>query len=243
MSTYGLLVRNAGGDVIIDSTYRNMALLLEQQISVTTTAYYTLNFPTVTSDAPPVLAVRRWENPGLFFNSVQFQGQPGNWTGAILGFSGLDAHTSGTVWIRLYAYDLPALTGYGMRIRNSQQELVFDSTRLPLTFMGELEGKPENWVRIRGQPFAGAGRIDVYRPAVWNWPADVYLAVGLALDLELGMVRVNGNPYRALVYICWGFATEGWPLLMQRAYAGVSNAPGIPDAVYYSMPAIPVIRV
>ena len=244
MSDYGLRVRNQGGDVVIDSQYRNMALLLEQQLDVRTeVGYYTINFAPVTTDAPPVLAVRRWSDPALFFSTVDYLGGPGNWTGVRLTFNGLDRHAGAKVWVRLYAYDLPPMPGYGMKIRNAAGQLVFDSARLPLTFIGELGGRPQDWTWTSGRPLANAGRMDLYRPSAWNHLGDVYIAVGLALDLELGVVRVNGNPYRALVAIRWGFSADGVPILWQDARAEVAYAPGIPAAVYYSMPALPIIRV
>ncbi|MEX5510219.1 hypothetical protein [Pseudomonas paralactis] len=244
MIDYGLRIKNANAEVVIDSNYHNLALFLEQQITVSTTTVYTLSFAeSVLSESPPLLAIRPWANTALFFDSIQFTGGPGNWTGAALTFVGNGAHTSGTIWIRMYAFKLPLLNGFGLRVRNSNREVVFDSQRLPLAFVGELGGAPQDWVHVSGVPFAGAGRMDLYRPATWPW-GEAYIAVGMALDVEFGVVRLNGVQMNALIMIRWGFSSDGVPCLMQYAYTGASASyPGIPGVVYYSMPAIPVIRL
>ncbi|HGN3208319.1 TPA: hypothetical protein ACKR12_000742 [Pseudomonas aeruginosa] len=244
MSEYGVLVRNGLGQTVIDGEFHNLSLLLERNIEVETSQWFSLDFPyAVTSAAPPVLAVQAWKNKFLYFDSVQYRGGPGNWTGASLSFSGYGAHTSGSVRVRVYAYALPLLRGYGLRVRNSAGSVVFDSLRLPLVFSAELGGAPEDWVRVSGEPIIGAGRIDIYRPATWGQPADSYIAVGMALDVEFGRVAVSGGTANAIIYIRWGFTEEGVPRLMQHAYTGLpSSYPGIPAAVYYAMPSIPIIK-
>lgn len=135
-----------------------------------------------------------------------------------------------------------AKPGYGMRINNDKGQLVFDSARLPLTFIKELKGRREDWEWTWGTGLSGVARRDFYKPSVWDSSInDYYLAVGLALDLELGHVQSGGAVFRVLVDIRWGFSAQGWPVLWQEASAYV-NGPSIPGAVYYSMPSIPIIR-
>ncbi|SDT46260.1 hypothetical protein SAMN05216496_4719 [Pseudomonas sp. Z003-0.4C(8344-21)] len=244
MSNFGLLVRNAGGATIIDSKFHNLGILLEQNIAVTTSTVYQLAFPyPVTSAAPPILAVRAWDNPALFYDSVQYLGGPGNWTGAVLAFIGNGGHTSQNIAIRVYAYNLRSVSGYGMRVRNELGVVVFDSLLRPPVFERELGGAPQDWILVSGQPIAGAARMDIYRPATWITSSNTYLAVGMALDVELGQVAVNGVTVNAITYIRWGFAANGEPRLMLDSRTGFNtNYPGIPQAIYYSMPAIPIIK-
>lgn len=244
MSNYGLLVRNAGGETIIDGKFHNLGILLEQDIPISTTVVYTLPFPyPVTSEAPPIFAIKAWNNPVLFFDSVQYLGGPNNWTGAILTFIGNGGHTAQTVSVRVYAYNLRLTSGYGMRVRNEKGQVVFDSLHRPMVFDKELGGDPKDWIQVSGQQIAGAARMDIYRPAVWNYNSNTYLAVGLALDVELGQVAVNGVTVAAITYIRWGFTAGGEPRLMMDSRTGFStNYPGIPQAIFYSMPAIPIIR-
>ena len=104
MSEYGVLVRNGLGQTVIDGEFHNLSLLLERNIEVETSRWFSLDFPyAVTSAAPPVLAVQAWKNKILYFDSVQYRGGPGNWTGATLSFSGYGTHTSGSVRIRVCA--------------------------------------------------------------------------------------------------------------------------------------------
>ncbi|MHA3735104.1 hypothetical protein ACXR0M_05435 [Pseudomonas sp. Eth.TT006] len=244
MSDFGLLVRNAGGATIIDSKFHNLGILLEQNIDVSTTAVFNLPFPyPITSAAPPILAVKAWNNPMLFYDSVQYLGGPGNWTGAVLAFNGNGGHTTQNIAIRVYAYNLRSTSGYGMRVRNERGEVVFDSLLRPPVFERELGGDPADWIQVSGQQIAGAARMDIYRPASWISSGNTYLAVGMALDVELGQVAVNGATVNAITYIRWGFAVNGEPRLMLDSRTGFStNYPGIPKAIYYSMPAIPIIK-
>lgn len=220
-----------------------MALFLEQALNVTTTATYYWPFPhAITSAGPPILAVQAWNNSVLFFDSVQYSGGPGSWTGATLSFAGNGGHTSQIINVRIYAYNLPLLSGYGIRIRNEYGSVVFDSLRKPLVFTAELGGTPQDWVSVSGRPIAGGARIDIYRPAFWGQGSNAYIAVGMALDVELGQLTINGAVHNAITFYRWGFS-GGEPRLMLDSRTGMpATQPGIPSAVYYSMPAIPIIR-
>lgn len=181
MSNFGLLVRNAGGATIIDSKFHNLGILLEQNIAVTTSTVYQLAFPyPVTSAAPPILAVRAWDNPALFYDSVQYLGGPGNWTGAVLAFIGNGGHTSQNIAIRVYAYNLRSVSGYGMRVRNELGVVVFDSLLRPRSlkeswaallrigywFRDNRLPARHAWISI-AQPHGLPARIPIW-PSVWR---------------------------------------------------------------------------
>jgi hypothetical protein len=209
--TFGVRVNNTWGDTIIDDLWLNYSLYLQGSIGVDFAGWVVsgadptfpvtnLFFPAVvTSLKPPMLFCRH----SLFDAShalagVNLIGYPGNWTGFAIRGAGSGAKVMD---YRVYAALPPSSDSFGMRVRDANGDIAFDSGRLPLIIERVIESA--EWA-LTYNAAAGGG----YREQDWETarPSQDYVSISTPLYFD-GLAGVPAG--RALIQIAAGTGSPG----------------------------------
>jgi len=149
--TYGFKLFNANGGVAVDCDYPVYQLKESGTITVTVqagvlmaTGNIAFSSP-VTSQAPPIIALRWGAVDRVYCLATGIQGSPGAWTAWAGNFEG-EVNATFTVEWRCYCTGLRSTTGYALQTRNGAGEICFDSSFAPLHLVAAVA--PNNWVRI-----------------------------------------------------------------------------------------------
>lgn len=146
--THGIEIKNAAGDIVVDSRYKNFMHLFTQNLALTfepdnynsdSNAYEAkrYSFPfAITSYAPPILSIRVTQNR---LATGAWIGSPGNWTGVymITDMAGLGSGSKTcSMEVRGYvAADSGQLNpsgDYGLQVFDAGGGKIFDSRIPPL---------------------------------------------------------------------------------------------------------------
>ena len=129
MSDYGLIVKNSGGGIQIDATYRNLSLDSSGSASIyngnsmgTTNGWYS----TVSIDSSPLVPLILWRPGTDHFTSIRAYGKSGsNYTDfRATTFYG---HSSTINWKCYRETRVASGDSYGLLVYNSSGDLCFDS--------------------------------------------------------------------------------------------------------------------
>ncbi len=115
---YGIEIRNADGNIIIDGTYKNFSLY-ESSSTILTGAKQSISFATPTT-LIPIIAIK----PDTSYVSLLgYEKSGNNWTGfTVIG--------TGTIYWKVYiAFSTSAGGSYGLICYDSSGNIVFDSNR------------------------------------------------------------------------------------------------------------------
>lgn len=251
--SFGLKVRNANGQTVIDADYVNYALAFEGHVSVQHGVFTQVYFPYVlTGAAPPIVAFKRWVGSRFYVTYVLPIGGPGAWTGFQVRGLNVDRHVTGygsptsmVIQYRVYATDLPQVEPWGLQVFDPQGHRVFDSGRPLLTFRDQILGQVSLW---SGLETAGAGN---WRTTTFLYIGgatvgiDEYVAIGLFQSGGFGLnyTGLIGGGVATTVLGCFqgiSFSDAGVPMLVCDAEDMYGYPVG--SLVFLAFSPLPIIR-
>lgn len=142
MADYGIQIKNYGGEIQIDGTYKNFALNQEGSTSVSGQTV-DVNFTDVSS--PPILAIR----PNAQLCCVQkFSKSGSNFVDARVFNEYWPANAFTLYWAVFIGGYVATLPTYGLIIRNSSNEIVFSSADKWLKIVGVYSGSEGDSVTV-----------------------------------------------------------------------------------------------
>ena len=186
--SFGLLVRNSDGELVIDSNFLNYALVAEfsSVISITTTfGGPVLSFPgVITTPEPPLVAAKWPVNDNAFCWGIRPVGSPGNWTGFQIYFQAVPSWGNITVEFSIFAANPSSLSGFGLVVKNPQGRTTFDSSFAPLEISTFI--LPSGWTTLSTSLPVPGYRVTFYS-------------------------RVNPSPTSAMILSCHRFGDLVYP--------------------------------
>lgn len=137
--TFGIEVRNAEGDLGLDGGYKLHNLVYSGSVTLSTSSVTTTSFPSaITSQEPPLVAVKFNTPAYSMVYYARVNGTPGNWTGItwLLNLCIPGSSTdSALVYYRVYATDWASPTDvFGLRVLDASGGLVFTAATQPPMF-------------------------------------------------------------------------------------------------------------
>jgi hypothetical protein len=238
--SFGLTIKNSGGEILVDSTFLNYSLA-ESGTTSCGVGVTSIRFAaTVSSLSPPIACATQWAGNGQI-GGITPTGSAGAWT----GFSVRVRQAAITLNWQAYATNLPPAEQWSLSVFKDASNRVFDSSRRMLTFSGEVSGKTADWVRVSGSPFVN-GRDDLYHYRTAPVKSGQYVAIGVLPFAFFGITNTNRGQVSVVTEVGLGWAAYGTPLLFLESFMDASPGmflSGIPGAVFYDLPAMPVLNV
>jgi hypothetical protein len=124
MSTYGLLVKNSAGSIIIDGVSKNFAFYESGSGTITSAAKrLDIAFATPTPQIP-IIAIQPSDTTG-YTSMMGYNKSGSNWTGFTVG-SNLGSSFN---WKAYIAHPTVKAENYGLLVKDPAGEIIFDSAR------------------------------------------------------------------------------------------------------------------
>jgi len=137
--SFGALFQGDSGQVIIDDSHPCMHAVFAGTYPATS-GVTTVTFPApINSPVPPFIFVR--PNGAQYLWNVQFQGSAGNWTGFTIEqftYKDMSGVSLGGAW-KAAAVMLPRAGDWGMLVRDTAENILFDSNRPIVKFLGGVQ--------------------------------------------------------------------------------------------------------
>lgn len=238
--SFGIVVRNPGGDTLIDSKFLNYSLAAS---GTATCKVGVTNIPlpfVVSSTSPPIICAAQWAGSGKIYG-VTASGVPGAWS----YFSVRVRDAPIALQWQVYATDLPIAEQWAFLVNNSNGGKVFDSSRRVLTFSGEVSGVVSKWKRIGGSPYVN-GRDDLYHYSSSPVASGQYVAIGVLPFAFFGVTNSSLGQVSVVTEVGFGWASQGTPLLYLESFMDAPSGTfprGIPGAVFYDLPSMPILNI
>ncbi len=164
---YGLSVTNDAGTISLDSEYARLCVFHKG----TYTANAGITFQNVvTTQEPPLIFIRPYNNGSFIQLGVSIGGSAGSWGGATVVSGG--AH-SGEIFVA--AFSSKPLSPYGLRMWDSSGNQIFDSGAQAAVFTRALP----NWGYTHSEQ-TGQGLIRNWYAIPMNYAAGDYLMINNA---------------------------------------------------------------
>lgn len=238
--SFGLIIKNPDGDTLVDSKFLNYSLAASG-LTVCGIGVTNIPLPTpITSISPPIVCASQWLGGGRI-GGITAVGGPGAWT----GFSVRVRTAAISLQWQVYATDLPLGEQWALSVFNETGNKVFDAGRRMLTFSGEVSGKTADWVRVGGSPYVN-GRDDLYHYRTSPVQSGKYVAVGMLPYAFFGITNTSRGQVSVVTEVGLGWASSGTPLLYLESFMDAPSGMftgGIPGAVFYDLPAIPILNI
>ncbi|MDQ0979421.1 hypothetical protein [Pseudomonas synxantha] len=238
--SFGLAVRNSDGEILVDSTFLNYSLA-ESGTTNCAIGLTSIRFATIiTSLDPPIACAAQWLGKGQI-GGITPIGSVGAWT----GFSVRVRQANITLKWQAYTTNLPPDEEWSLSVFNDVSDRVFDASRRMLTFSGEVSGKAEDWVRVSGSPFVN-GRDDLYHYRKAPIENGQYVAIGVLPFAFFGITNSSRGQVSVVTEVGLGWAASGIPLLFLESFMDAPSGMflgGIPGAVVYDFPAMPILNI
>lgn len=188
MSAFGFKVGNGQGQTVTDSNFLGYGLLEERQFTVVSQSPTDMYFDRpVTSQAPPIVAVKVKQWNRTWIRLCRVMGTPGNWTYCRFVGNRFTTSDAGSVTydVRVYATGLKSTDSFGMRIVNELNQVTIDSGFKQLEFTAFTYEWSDWPLVVRGDAPAGSyGQNRVkwvgYQNPNLVIPSDGWLALSLA---------------------------------------------------------------
>ncbi len=238
--SFGLTVKNPDGEILVDSKFLNYSMA-ESGTTNCTVGLTSIRFAAmVTSLNPPIACVAQWAGKGQI-GGITPTGSVGAWTGFSVRVRQADVLLN---W-QAYTTSLPPSEQWSLSVFNEDSNRVFDASRRMLTFSGEVSGKAADWVRVSGSPFVN-GRDDLYQYGKSPIANGQYVAVGVLPFAFFGVTNSNRGQVSVVTEVGLGWAASGVPLLFLESFMDAPSGMfpgGIPSAVIYDFPAMPILNI
>lgn len=222
--SFGLIIRNADGALVVDSEFLNYALREEftQNISVTTTfTQTTLSFssPIATSE-PPLVAVKWPANNDLFIWGVRPIGSPGNWTGFGIYHQAIPSAGTVTFEFSVFEANPSGVEGFGLVARNADGDATFDSGFTPLEISAFID--PTGWNTLSTSLPVPGYRVTFYSKTSPSIGSGMILSCHRFGDLVYPG-GVEGSPPVAIAAYGYGYGTNNTIRLCLTLDTGTPN--------------------
>ncbi|WP_157838067.1 hypothetical protein [Pseudomonas sp. PH1b] len=238
--SFGIIIKNTDGDMLVDSKFLNYSLATSG-VTVCGVGVTDIKFSfLITSNSPPVICASQWTGGGKI-GGVTAIGVPGAWS----GFSVRVRTAVISLQWQVYATDLPSGEQWTLSVFNEGGNKVFDAGRRMLTFSGEVSGKTTDWMRVGGSPYVN-GRDDLYHYKFSSVQNGQYVAIGILPYSFFGVVNTNRGQVSVVTEVGLGWASSGVPSLYLESFMDAPSGmfpSGIPGAVFYDLPAMPILNI
>lgn len=238
--SFGLRIKNSSGETLVDSTFLNYSLAesgtITCRVGLTDIRFATI----ITSLNPPIACAAQWLGKGQV-GGITPTGSAGAWTGFSVRVRQADILFK---W-QSYTTNLPPAEQWSLSVFNETSNRVFDASRRMLTFSGEVSGKVVDWVRVGGSPFVN-GRDDLYHYKKSSVDAEQYVAIGVLPFAFFGITNSSRGQVSVVTEVGFGWASGGVPLLFLESFMDAPSGMfigGIPGAVIYDFPAMPILNI
>lgn len=134
--SYGLIVKNPLGDLVVDNEFVNYAEnqrgTIQHQVGTAVTATSLINLsPAITTLFPPLLSAIWPANDNVYCFGYELVGAPGNWTAVRLKMGSFSGSHSVQISYRIYSTPT-AGPSFGLRVFRGINDPSFSSERPPL---------------------------------------------------------------------------------------------------------------